>query len=587
MARIKYFNETTGQWEYADAGGLSIPVADSRYIKQIEIGVADGIATLDANGKVPESQLPEIGIGGTYVESVNGKTGAVTLEAADIGAVTSEEFDELSEQIAEKVSKTGITLGLHSDGKYYIFVDSAPVGTGFELSNNSGDVFGYVDENNNIILNGALTDGSYSIKYEVEDKDGNVTTIDIGDLVLDSNVYYSVTYNLTNCTSDNNATQVIEGESYSATINASDGYELSTVTVKMGGNAVSVDGGVISIASVTGNIVITAVAEEKADEVEPTNFCVVDTSVTTAPNPSNLTVGYANTDPDSPSYGWISGGRCSSSGEDRTDSATTAVTNYIPVQNGDVVYVKNLDISTNVHSGIYKSDYSAIAGFYINESATHVKDVDLSGEWEQFTINNENAGFIRITGAPSIFKNTGGSGFWGKYDVTQLNIIVNIKRNGEWVGAINVNPEVPDEPSVTTYTNQIPISTDANGDPYNNGQGWKTGYRLNSSGAEVALSGIEVTGFIPFKLGDVLYVKNIVDDGSHTMAFYNADYAKIATITFATGLGGSCNGELMSKEINAYTATEIENAGNNIAFIRVSANEISADSIITVNEPIE
>ena len=108
-------------------------------------------------------------------------------------------------------------------------------------------------------------------------------------------------------------------------------------------------------------------------------------------------------------------------------------TGRIPVQNGDILYVKNLDISTNVYSGIYKSDYSAIAGFNINESATHVKDVDLSGEWEQFTINNSNAGFIRITGAPSIFKDTNGRGFWGKYDVTQLNIIVNIKRNGEWL----------------------------------------------------------------------------------------------------------------------------------------------------------
>lgn len=40
-------------------------------------------------------------------------------------------------------------------------------------------IFGYVDENNNIIVSGNLADGSYSVKYETENE-----TIDIGDLVI-------------------------------------------------------------------------------------------------------------------------------------------------------------------------------------------------------------------------------------------------------------------------------------------------------------------------------------------------------------------------------------------------------------------
>lgn len=120
-------------------------------------------------------------------------------------------------------------------------------------------IFGYVDENNNIIVSGNLADDSYSVKYEME----NGSTVDIGNLVLDTNVYYSVTNNLTNCTSDNGASKVVEGESYIATITANDGYELKSVSATMGGSAVSVSGGVINIASVTGDIVITAVAEEK------------------------------------------------------------------------------------------------------------------------------------------------------------------------------------------------------------------------------------------------------------------------------------------------------------------------------------
>lgn len=119
-------------------------------------------------------------------------------------------------------------------------------------------IFGYVDEDNNIIVQGDLADGTYSVKYEMEN--GNV--INIGNMVLDSNVYYSVTSTLTNCTSNNSTKTVVEGGSYAATITAKDGYELKSLTVTMGSSPVSVSGGSISIANVTGDIVITAVAEE-------------------------------------------------------------------------------------------------------------------------------------------------------------------------------------------------------------------------------------------------------------------------------------------------------------------------------------
>ena len=260
-------------------------------------------------------------------------------------------------------------------------------------------IFGYVDEDNNIIVQGDLTDGTYSVKYELADG----STVDIGNLVLDTNTYWSVTKNLTNCVLDNSATKVVAGGSYSAKVTANDGYELSTVTVTMGGSAVSVSGGSISIASVTGDIVITAVA----------------TAVQTGPS----------------------------------------------------------------------------------------------------------------------------------------------------------------------YTNLLPISTDASGNPYNGGQGWKTGYRLNSSGVEVALANIEVTGFMPLKLNDTVYIKNITDDGTHVMALYDSAYAKLATMQFST-VFGVCNGELASKKINAALHTQVEQAGDKIAFMRISANEITANSIITVNETI-
>jgi hypothetical protein len=292
-----------------------------------------------------------------------------------------------------------LSLGIASDGLIYIFVNGSPVGMGIQQGNN-GDVFGYVDENNTIVLNGDLADGTYTLKYEME----NGTVVNIGDMVLDSNVYYSVIKELTNCTISNSAKTVVEGESYSATISADDGYELSSVKVTMGGTDISasaVSGGNISIAEVTGNIVITAVAEEAVVEI----------------------------------------------------------------------------------------------------------------------------------------------------------------------------------------VNQIPLSTDANGNLFNGGQGWKTGYRLGGDGTEKALSGIEVTGFIPISYGDTIYMKNITDDGTHIMGVYNSSHAKIGTRTFKNIFGGAVSGELLSMVVDDKWATET-GASSGVAYLRVSATEITADSIITVNQPI-
>lgn len=75
--------------------------------------------------------------------------------------------------------------------------------------------------------------------------------------------YYNIVNVLTNVTNSNSASSVSEGESYTATLTAADGYNLDTVTVTMGGVDVTADvysGGVVSIGSVTGAVIITASA---------------------------------------------------------------------------------------------------------------------------------------------------------------------------------------------------------------------------------------------------------------------------------------------------------------------------------------
>ena len=81
-------------------------------------------------------------------------------------------------------------------------------------------------------------------------------------------ITYSITAALTNVTIDNTAESVNEGESFSATLTASVGYELSSVKITMSGaditNAAYASGN-IYISAVTGDVVITAVAVEVSE----------------------------------------------------------------------------------------------------------------------------------------------------------------------------------------------------------------------------------------------------------------------------------------------------------------------------------
>mgnify|MGYP004468676513 CR=1 FL=1 len=77
--------------------------------------------------------------------------------------------------------------------------------------------------------------------------------------------YYSVTYSLSHVTSSTTTASVAQGSSFAATLTAASGYTLSSVTIKMGGaditsSAYNTSTRVVSIASVTGNVIITATA---------------------------------------------------------------------------------------------------------------------------------------------------------------------------------------------------------------------------------------------------------------------------------------------------------------------------------------
>lgn len=115
---------------------------------------------------------------------------------------------------------------------------------------------------NDYSLSGTLTTGTSTITVSYG---GKTDTFDV--TVTHATVQYTITNTLTQCTNSNNASVINELTAYSGTLTANSGYVIATVTVTMGNaditsTAYDSSTHAISIASVTGNIVITAEAIE-------------------------------------------------------------------------------------------------------------------------------------------------------------------------------------------------------------------------------------------------------------------------------------------------------------------------------------
>lgn len=148
--------------------------------------------------------------------------------------------------------------------------------------------------------------------------------------------------------------------------------------------------------------------------------------------------------------------------------------------------------------------------------------------------------------------------------------------------------DTTDYSTAPSYTNQVPISTDANGQIYN-GTGYKDGYRLNSSGAEVAAAGKSVTGFMPFVVGDKLHTRGIgwnnTAASSNYIAFYNASKVCIQSVSeanYRTNHTLTTNGDINGDIIASGWGIDLSAT----AYIRISGVSSGADYIISKNEEI-
>ena len=186
-----------------------------------------------------------------------------------------------------------------------------------------------------------VTMGGIDITAAAYDSNTGAITVPVvtGDIVITASAIAnarSVTYALTNAASSNTASIVNDGDSYTTTLSANSGYALSSVTITMGGTditntAYNANTGLVSIASVTGDVVITAVAVVSRTDV-------LRQSVSSDGTPYNGGTGYK------------SGYRLNSSGKEAAASGVYC-SGFIPMVSTQTIELEGIALPADTSVG--------------------------------------------------------------------------------------------------------------------------------------------------------------------------------------------------------------------------------------------
>lgn len=152
--------------------------------------------------------------------------------------------------------------------------------------------------------------------------------------------------------------------------------------------------------------------------------------------------------------------------------------------------------------------------------------------------------------------------------------------------------------------NWVPCSIDADGTIYNNGLGYKNGYRIRSGGAEGEQNNTSCSGFIPVSAGDVVRISGwdfALSSLGNSINGYDLDFTNLGQLVSNYPLGGYGIFANTGAYINySWKSLVEERAGvwrwtvppmaSGVVYIRVcgyrSSGSPGADMIVTVNEVI-
>lgn len=137
------------------------------------------------------------------------------------------------------------------------------------------------------------------------------------------------------------------------------------------------------------------------------------------------------------------------------------------------------------------------------------------------------------------------------------------------------------------FTNKLPLAINSDGSEYigDNGEdGYKTGYRVSSSGVEKVAAGYDCTGFIPAVKGDTIRIKNIAEittendpNAYATAYFFKSDYTRSTPSVLYMNRDAQNENSIYTLTVPSY---------DDIVYFRITLMGTNVDTIITVNEEI-
>ena len=266
-----------------------------------------------------------------------------------------------------------------------------------------------VDQNNTLVICGPLEAGSYTAYYELETPDGTKSLVEIGKLTLAEEepepepTTYTITWIVDGKTTTTTVEEGVVPTFTGSTDKAADSQY--TYTFK---------GWDKTVVAAVADAIYTAVYEQTAIETEPAepkNFAEY--------NATNTTEGDTTI--------WVNQSRINSGGSVVAETSTTygvaVVSNFIPVQNGDVVYYEGFYTAAS-SSLLCNGNKERVKNGALKTLNTdgYIADLTESTSGDRtgnFTISNADVEYIRL----------------GGFVRTTDTPVIKIQRNGEYLTA--------------------------------------------------------------------------------------------------------------------------------------------------------
>lgn len=250
--------------------------------------------------------------------------------------------------------------------------------------------------------------------------------------------------------------------------------------------------------------------------------------------------------------------------------------------------------------------YNSRSSGSVTIGTSHAYDFSACGGWVEFCIGGHthvDYTFTSATGIPVILcctdsKHLRGSDYTYTAGTTTESsvsgIIADFDNRKIYVVRVGrgESQEITITCNIVSYTNVLPLATTNDGVTIYNGTGYKENTRWSSSGntenTGASYAGVYLTGYIPVTAGDVIRLKNV------TMPNTNGNTCYIHMFKTLTDSNESNhnNASIASNYSGVW-----DDAGNlveftlpttsGVKFIRIQCGGITADSIITINEPID